>query len=242
MSLLNTGRNKNILALGVLSAVAAVFFSFLGAPLLRTFSVTAGSKVFWITGFSLFSAMLGLGLVYYQVSETAVYVGAIWMTLGSYSELEKRGVNWKASGLFSLIAGFCFALAGYFLIVKTLSPVDTLAEFLEPVRAAISKSMPQSDFDTTSLVLMVPGMFTASLLISLGLGFAFEAKVAKIFRINRERVASSLRGLDFRLPNSVVWLTLFSALVVTKLAQPLPEWQLRSPQHNVLSPCGFLKA
>lgn len=211
-------QNKSIWLLAVASAIASVLFSFMGAPFMRALFVSTKSRVFWTTATLLVGLMLVVGMAgfqsNYKISETAVYVGAIWMTLGIYSELEQRGTNWRGAGLASLFAGVLFAITGYFLVLKNLATAEVLSETLEPLRVAMNKAFPDNQLEPGTLVKYLPGVFTASLFGSLAMGFVFEAKVTKMFKIQRARVASGLRWLEFRLPDMVIWLTLSSLLVV----------------------------
>lgn len=207
-----TPKNKSMLVLALMSALVSVLFSFMGAPFLRTFAVSARSRVFWLTGAALIGVMFAAGLQNYKISETAVYVGAIWMTLGSYSELEKRGTSWKIASLFSLASGLFFALAGYFLILRNLQATNGLTELVAPLHETLMQAFPGLELAPGALVEYLPGIFVASLAGSLGLGFVFEAKVSRMFRLKRERIASSLRWLEFRLPDIMIWVTLFSLL------------------------------
>ena len=213
MSLLNAHKNKNLLLLALVSVVASVMFSFLGAPLLRAFSVTTKSVVFWATAVLLIAALLVAGNTDFKISQTAIYVGAIWMTLGSYNELEKRGVNWRMTGLFAVLTGTLFALAGYFLVLKDLGSIEAVKEMLEPLIAAFAKSAPNASITADDLVSLLPGIFMGSLVGALALGLMLESKAAKIFGVKRERVASSLRWLEFRAPDAMIWTTLITALI-----------------------------
>lgn len=212
MSLFKTQKNKSVLILAVVSAIASVLFSFMGAPFMRALFISTKSRVFWITATLLIGALFFAGSANYKISETAVYVGAIWMTLGAYSELEKHGVRWLSSILVSLSAGLLFALAGYFLILKNLTSTNLLIEMVEPLHKAIIAAAPGIQREPESLVKLLPGIFVASLFASLAVSIAFESRVAKIFKIQRERVASGLHWLGFSLPAGVIWTLLFAAL------------------------------
>ena len=225
MTMLNAQRNKNVLLLALVSVVASVMFSFLGAPLLRAFSVTTKSLVFWATAVFLIAALLVAGNTDFKVSQTAIYVGAIWMTLGSYNELEKRGVNWRATGFFAILAGSLFALAGYFLVLKNLGSIEAVKEMLEPLIAAFAKSAPSASITADDLISILPGVFTGSLVGALALGLMLESKAAKIFGVKRERVASSLRWLEFRAPDALIWTTLVAVLLSVVTQSP---WQILS--------------
>ncbi len=212
MGLLKTQKDKNILVLAIISAFASVLFSFFGAPFMRALFVSTKSRIFWATATLLILTMLVAGTRNHKILETAVYVGSIWMTLGAYSELEKRGVGWLSSGLISMTIGFLFALAGYFLILKNLTNNDLLAEIVEPLSLALNRAIPQDSPTSATLVKFLPGIFIASLFGSLAISFAFEDSVTKMFRIQRDRVASGLRWLEFRLPSFAIWSALVAIL------------------------------
>ncbi len=184
-----------------------MFFSFLGAPFLRALSVTAKSKVFWSAGLLLTVALMMTGLTL-----TAVYIGAIWMTLGTYSELEKRGINWRYAGLASLAMGLLSATIMYQLVTKYLNGQNLLAELLQPLQETMNKAFPDTPTEISVLTGYVPGIFTATLFIALAMGFMLEAKVNKLFQIRHARVASGLKWLEFRLPDLFIWISLFAAL------------------------------
>lgn len=213
MNTLQKNENKKIWTLAVFAAVGSILFSFLGAPLLRAFAVSVRSQVFWVTAGSVTAALFLAGRFYYQLSETAVYVGAVWMTLGVYSELEKRGINWRPSFVASVSSGFIFALAGYFLILKNQSQDDVLLRIVEPFFQAL-KAARKDSADASALVLVpfIPGAIISSLFGALALGFAFEAKIARLFALRREHVASGLRWLDFYVPSIGIWTALFAVL------------------------------
>ncbi len=196
----------------------AAFFSFLGAPFLRALSVSAKSKIFWSTGILLSGSLLISGLTL-----TAVYIGAIWMTLGIYSELEKRGISWKISGLASLTMGLLFATVTYAIVSKYFNGQNLLAELLQPLQEAMNKAFPDSPpTETSTLSGYVPGLLTATLFIALAMGFMLEARVSKLFQIRHARVASALKWLEFRLPDLFIWVSLFAAFFsLVSLDQPI---------------------
>lgn len=212
MNLLKTQKNRNVFVLAIVSAVASVLFSFMGAPFMRALFISTKSRVFWITASLLIGTLLALGITNYKIAETAVYAGAVWMTLGAYSELEKRGISWVKSSLISLSAGLLLAIFGYLLILKNLTTIDLLGEMVEPLRVAISKVTlePQKQ---EFFVKVLPGIFAAGLVASLAFSFAFEAKITKMFKIKHERVASGLRWLEFSLPSPAIWTALFAMLI-----------------------------
>lgn len=207
MTTAERNNSKNVLMLALTSVVMSVLFSFLGAPFLRALSVAAKPRIFWAAGVFLTSALLAWGLML-----AAVYIGAIWMTLGLYSEFEKRGINWRKAGTASLTAGILFAAALYALSIKYLGQQNVLAELLTPLQQVMNKAFPDNPIEITALKTYVPGIFIAMLFSSLAMGFMLEGTVNRLFNIRQTRVASSLRWLEFRLPDLFIWVSLFAAL------------------------------
>jgi len=216
MGLINAQKKRNVFCLAITSVIASVFFSFLSPPLLRTLSVTVKGRVFWLIGTVLVASLFLISSNQYLVSGTAVYVGATWMTLGAYSELEKRGISWKVSGLTSLIIGLLFALAGYFLVMRTQGSEDVLQKIVEPLKTATMELYPNLDmnqFKFENFILgMLGGFLSSAILISL----IFESRIARLFNIKRERIVTGLRWLEFRLPDAVIWVVLGSAFVLVQ--------------------------
>lgn len=133
------------------------------------------------------------------------------MTLGSYSELERRGINWRRTGLISLFLGLVFAGISYFVTIKT-SQVQLLDEVVQPFTTAIKKSSPDSTIETGTLLGYIPGVLLSSLLIAMAIGFILEPQIVRLFQLRHTKIASGLRWLEFRLPDVFVWIAMFAAL------------------------------
>ena len=119
------------------SSIAAVFFSFMGAPFLRVLSSSSKRIVFWGLGIALVA-----GLILGQAPLAALSIGSIWMTLGIDTECERRGMEWKKNILFSILAGFAFVMLGGGFIFKNLSnPLaqTALQEMTGPLLEALQK-------------------------------------------------------------------------------------------------------
>lgn len=194
-----------MLLLTLTSVVVSVLFSVLSAPFLRALSVSAKPKVFWTAGFLLVGTLLVTGMTL-----PSVYIGAIWMTLGIYSGLEKRGVNWKQAGLVSLTSGVVFAAVLITVLSRFLAEQNLISDLLLPLQTAMNKAFPEDPIDASVLASYLPGIFAATLFMALALGFILESKINRIFNIQRTRVASALKWLEFRLPDAFVWVTLFA--------------------------------
>ncbi len=210
MNSLKQQNSRKIMILAIASVIASIFFSFLGAPFLRAFAVAARSRVFWTVGAVFVFTLFVFGKNDNQISQAAVYVGAIWMTLGSYNELEKRGINWKLAGSFSLLAGILFAAAGYFYLSLNQANSEILNQLVTPLHLAINKAFPESPIEMKMLVGFLPGLFIASLFGALAFGFLLESRVSRLFGVHKFKVASGLKWLEFRLPDIFIWASLFA--------------------------------
>ncbi len=196
---------KKVWLLALASVVMSTFFSFLGAPFLRALSVAANSKIFWLVGLLLTCFLMIAGLTL-----TSVYIGAIWMTLGAYGELEKRGISWKIAGAASLAMGLLFGLVSYGIVIKYFNGQNLLTELLQPLQDSMNIAFPNTTTEISVLVSYVPGIFTATLFTALAIGFMLEARVNRLFQIRHAKIASGLKWLEYRLPDLFIWASLFA--------------------------------
>ncbi|MFN3454692.1 MAG: DUF2232 domain-containing protein, partial [Pseudobdellovibrio sp.] len=142
----------------------------------------------------------------------AIYVGAIWMTLGLYSELEKRGIDWKRSGMLSVISGILFGVGSYLAVTKlSLSP-DLAHQIVEPLMLSLKQIVPDQKFETQAIMMFMPGVLGSALVSSIAASFVFESQIFQVFNLKREKLASGLKWLEFRLPDMFIWLSLFAFL------------------------------
>ncbi len=196
-------QNKKIWTLALVTALVAVLFSFMGAPFLRAFSAKAKPVLFWGVG----TAMVAI-LFLVQLTLGAVYIGAVWTTLGFYNELEKRGVSWKKTSLIALTMGALFAIVSYIAIVKSSLNINLAEQLTAPIIQTMSQINPDEKISIEQLVQYMPGALIAALICSLAVGFVFESKVFQLFQLKREKTISSLKWLEFRLPDQFIWLAL----------------------------------
>lgn len=202
--------NKKIFALTVMTAIATVFFSFMGAPFLRVLSASSRRPVFWGLGLVMIGA-----LILAQAQLAAISIGSIWMTLGVYTEIEKRGIEWRKNILISILSGFAFVvLAGRFIFkgISTPSAQSALQEISAPLLEALQKLFPENNFVIEMFYPYLPAVIFTSLMMGLAVGLAFEAQIFRVFQLRRERIASGLRWLDFKLPDLFVWVSMFGFL------------------------------
>lgn len=211
---------KRTWPLAIASVAGLFLFSIMGAPFLRAFASTAKTFIYWGLGLVVVTA-----LVLFNLSVASVYVGAIWMTLGAYSGLEKRGLNWKKTALISVLLGLMFAAAQTTLLLKVnITPInsalnestvdtskpDLISSVVQPLQESLNRTLPKEYAGQFNVLHYLPGLFASSLLVALAVSLVFESKVFQLFRIRRERIASSLKWVEYRLPDAFIWFSLFS--------------------------------
>lgn len=203
----NNSENKKLLLMAALSAAVSFVFSFLGAPFLRVLALRK-AKLFWIVGVVFIATLFFL-----KIDLIAIYVGAIWMTLGLYSRFENQGLSWKKSGALSLLSGLCFGVLGFFSITKGSIDHQLIKEMTEPIMLTFKQYLPEENIEARSVLMIMPGVLASTLLSAIAMGLAFESQMFQAFNLKREKLASSLRWLEFRLPDLFIWISLFSFLL-----------------------------
>ena len=200
----NNSFNKTV-SLAAVTAAALLMFSFFGAPFVRVLATTVRSSIFWGVG-----CLLVATLFVFNLSIASIYVGAVWMTLGLYSELEKRGTNWKKTGLLALLAGLLFAVISVIAITKgSVLGSDLVKNFMLPLQEAMKQIMTAEEFLKLDMNQYLIGIFTATLAAALALGFIFESKIFSLFNLKREKIASGIKWVEFRVPDVFIWVALF---------------------------------
>ena len=207
---------KKVFTLAALSALMSVAFSFMSAPFVRVLAITK-SRFFWLTGLIFLTTLLFLKM--YLV---LVYVGALWMTLGLYSELEKKGVDWKKSSVLSLFSGLIFGVASFLLITRRSLEHDLVKQAAEPLMMSLKQILPDKTLQAADVIVYMPGLLVSALVSALAIALMFESQIFQIFKLKREKIASGLRWLEFRVPDLFIWLTLFAFLFsFVDLSMPL---------------------
>lgn len=198
--------NKKYFLLAAVSAAMSIVFSVMSAPFIRVLAATK-SKIFWMVGVVFVSS-----LFFAKMNLVAIYVGAIWMTLGLYSELEKKGITWKKSGALSVLAGVLFGAISFLSITKWSFDHELVKQVIDPLMISLKQVLPDENFESKAVMMFMPGLLASALVSALAVSLVFEAQIFQAFQIKRERLASGLKWLEFRLPDMFIWLSLFSFL------------------------------
>lgn len=201
--------------LAVASVVSLFLFSFMGAPFVRVLASTAKAGFFWGLGI-----ILSASLFYFNLPVASVYVGAVWMTLGTYSGLEKRGITWKKTTAISILMGLMFGAICFLVLTRGLDIRDAaqysgnafLSDLINPIKENLKLAWPEKDISHVNIISYLPGVFASALVAALAVSLIFEAKIFQLFQIRRERIASSLKWVEFRVPDAFIWASLVSFL------------------------------
>ena len=224
--------NKKYFLLAAVSAVMSIVFSVMSAPFIRVLASTK-SKIFWLVGLVFVSSLFFL-----KMNLVAIYVGAVWMTLGLYSELEKKGITWKKSGALSVLSGVMFGVIAFLSITKWSVDHELYSQVVDPLMVSLKQLLPEENFETKAVMMFMPGLLASALISSLAVSLVFEAQIFKAFHIKRERLASGLKWLEFRLPDMFIWSSLF-AFLFSVIETPFQFLQVIAINFAVISIVSF---
>ncbi|MES2802442.1 MAG: DUF2232 domain-containing protein [Bdellovibrionota bacterium] len=224
--------NKKYFLLAAISAAMSIIFSVMSAPFIRVLAATK-SKIFWVVGLVFVTSLFFL-----KMNLVAIYVGAVWMTLGLYSELEKKGITWKKSGILSVLAGVLFGVIAFLSITKWSVDHELYKQVIDPLMVSLKQVLPNENFETKAVMMFMPGLLASALISSLAVSLVFEAQIFKAFHIKRERLASGLKWLEFRLPDMFIWSSLF-AFLFSVVETPFQFLQVIAINFAVISIVSF---
>lgn len=205
-----TATAQKFITISSLSILLSMLTVVLGAPLLRVLRKAYGPLAFWILGLVATGAAWLL-----NAQPLALFLGSIWMTLGAYMELEQRGLGWWLSGLLSLSVGSATSGLGIFAAFK-MNGINTYAEVLKLVETfsqRVTEMNPAVKLDPEILAQQIPSAIVIVLLMALGLGLIFERRVFSWLNLPREKIASQLKLLEYRVPDYVIWVAMIAFLL-----------------------------
>ncbi len=192
------------------SALAVLLMSFLAAPFIRVFALTAKSLVYWSVG-----VLLIASLSVFNLSIASIYVGSVWMTLGLYNEFEKRGMSWKKTSLAAILFGFLSAVIGLFIIAdQKMQIADHLNSFIIPLENALKGKMSSDEIIKLNIGQYLIGIFASALAATISLAIMFENQIFKLFNMQREKISTSIKWIEFKVPEIFIWSTLISLFLV----------------------------
>lgn len=205
-----TATAQKFITISSLSILLSMMTVVLGAPLLRVLRKAYGPLAFWILGLLVTGAAWLL-----NAQPLALFLGSVWMTLGAYMEMEQRGLGWWISGLLSVAAGSLATGLGLFGAFKK-NGINTYAEvqgLAEKFAQQVQTMNPTVKLDPAILVQQVPSAVVIVLIVTLGVGLIFERRVFSWLNLPREKIASQLKLLEYRVPDYVIWVAMTAFLL-----------------------------
>ncbi|MEN0058101.1 MAG: DUF2232 domain-containing protein [Bdellovibrio sp.] len=201
---------EKFITISSLSILLSMFTVVLGAPFVRVLRKTFGPLAFWILGLAVTGAAWLL-----NAQPLALIIGAVWMTLGLYDELEQRGCGWWVSGLTSVGLGAVATALGLGAAFKA-NGINTYAEVVKLVERftqQVQEMSPLVKIDPEILTQQIPSTLVVMLVVALGVGLIFERRVFSWLNLPREKMASQLKLLEYRVPDYVIWIAMTAFLL-----------------------------
>lgn len=197
------------LGVTTLATVLTVIFGFFGGPFLRVLRNVYGPRRYWISGY-IISALIflvpGLQIV-------AAMVLSAWITVGLYAEFEEKGKASFWTALISLGIG-SFVMICVPLAVAHNAGDDLVAHLYTIVETLLTQAQVDTKtVDVKSIVQQVPSALIVLQIMTLAFALMWERRAAQLTRLPFERIASHLRIYEFRLPDAMIWVTMFSFLL-----------------------------
>lgn len=212
----------------LLSSLLTVLTLLLGAPFLRALHKAYGSILYWLPG--LFFAGLFLSL---QAMPLSIFVLSIWMTVGVYGEIEKRGGGWSLACWISLGLGTGIFLGGfaYQMHGSGIDSWDKYFLLFTELTKKIEAIAPNMKIDPVMIGKIIPAAVVHLLILALAQALILEKKILSWLELSYYNVASQMRLLEFKTQDYFVWMSLIASFV--SLINFNLGW-LESIGHNVL--------
>jgi hypothetical protein len=201
---------QKFITISSLSILLSLLTVFAGGPFLRVLRKTYGPMTYWFLGLLVTGVMWLLNL-----QPHAILLGSVWMTLGAYNEMEHGGFGWWISGILSVFLGTVFTGLGIYGAFR-MSGINTYAEIqklTEEFITQVQNMNPAIKFDPEAILQLVPSVIVSMLIATLALGLIFERRVFSWLNLPREKIASQLKLLEYRVPEAYIWVAMTAFLL-----------------------------
>lgn len=207
---------RQVVFLASLATALSVFFIFLGGPVLRVLYNMAGWKRYLLT-----AVLFCLPLFFLGMEPLGFFSLGLWLVVGAYGMFEARGKSgfWWA---FAAVALGVFVATVGPLVYFDMRKVEAFGELRESI-GAFSKSwngnsangLTEEDLKMMSelTIQVLPALIAVLMMGVLGVALIFADRFSLLMGLRYERVASEMKLLEFRAPDVMVWLTMFSFLL-----------------------------
>ncbi len=196
------------------AVITSVLFGFLGAPILRVLRNVFGSYWYWISGALIAGLLLAINFDYILL---ALLLLSFWVTVGVYQELEERGFAGFYSALISSMLGTLVLIIGPY-IFSALSGFDIQAQLKMGLEENLKQFLGGKDLADYGLKLdvilsQIPSIVALVQISCLGFALMFDRRMAALFGVRYENIASRMKLLEFRTPNYLIWIAMLSFLL-----------------------------
>jgi hypothetical protein len=202
------------LGLLVSATVMTALFTILGTPMLRVLRNVFGSTKYWISGFFITALLMTVAP---SAMIFALLLASLWITVGVYQELEERGHGNFWTAILSVAVGSSVIILGPLIWAQAmgLDLSGTIRESIDQLLKQLSAGKGLSEYGISSegIVKQIPSMAIGIHITSLAFALMLDRKVAFLFGLRFERIASQMRLLEFRLPDSLIWVAMISFLL-----------------------------
>ncbi|MFP5518624.1 MAG: DUF2232 domain-containing protein [Bdellovibrionia bacterium] len=205
---------KSILPRSISVSLLAVFLTALsgifGAPFFRALRLAYGRRLYFATGLLATGFFLAI-----KAYPFAILVCSVWMTLGAYTELEMKKLNWWLSGVIAIALGAVIVLGGTYGAIKTTGqiPSEVLMKTIQEIATQVGSANPQVKLDPQVLYQQVPSAAAIFITLVLAMGLIFEKRALYWMKLSKMTAATQLKLLDYRMPDFFIWLTMVAFLL-----------------------------
>ncbi len=200
---------KGQIALTAASIVITPLFGVIASPFIRVLRMNLGFALFWA---------IGIALTYFVSLFTSptvsILTASLWITIGSTTEAELRGLRIAYASMVGLISGLVVSGYGIFAVfwsrgITTLSGAET---FVTAQLPEIDKVLKMNGITAKQALLHLPSSLVILLALGVSLSFLLESRVKMLFSL--ESIRSSFRGVEFfkyfKVPDLFIWPALIS--------------------------------
>lgn len=194
--------------------VISALFTFLGTPILRVLRNVYGSRLYWLSGILVSGLLLSVdpGLVL-----ISFLLLSCWVTVGVYQEFEERGRAGFYTALLSALLGSTVMIGGPYLFSSLvgLNLEDEIRKSFEDMLRQLvgGKNLAEYGLKIDVIMSQIPSMVAVIQSACLGFALMFDRKMAAIFGVRFENIATRMKLLEFKVPNYLIWVAMASFLL-----------------------------
>lgn len=200
---------SRFLGVAALASFLTVTLGFIGAPFLRVLRNVYGPTRYWITG-------LLISVLVFSVPDLrliAFMVLAGWITVGIYSEFEENGRANFWTAIISLGLG-SFVMICVPVALARFAGDDLIYHFRKLIETLLTQAKVDPKKVSAELILQqAPSVLILLQAMSLAFALMWERKAALLVGLPFEKIASQMRLYEFKMPDSMIWVTMLSFLL-----------------------------